>query len=155
MEGTVIAKGTRAPEFTLKDQNEKDVSLASLAGRKVVLAFHPLAWTPICTTQMQDLESNRDEFDKLGAVALGLSVDSVPCKVAWAKAIDVTATSILADFWPHGSVAKAYGLFRERNGFSERAVVVIDAAGKVAWTRVYPIREVPDVREILAAVEAV
>ena len=150
-----IAVGSVAPAFTLKDQNEKDVRPADFAGRKVVLAFHPLAWTSVCTTQMQDLEKNLEAFRAKGAVALGLSVDSVPCKTAWAKAIGVSATPILADFWPHGGVAAAYGIFRERNGFSERAVFIIDAAGKVAWKKVYPIREVPDIGEILAAVDTV
>jgi len=148
-----IAKGTRAPEFALQDQHERSVSLAEFSGKKVVLAFHPLAWTSVCTQQMQDLEANRAEFEKRGAVALGLSVDSVPCKTAWAKAIGVSETSILADFWPHGGVAIAYGIFRERNGFSERAVFIVDAAGAVAWSRIYPIKEQPDVQEILAALE--
>jgi peroxiredoxin len=150
-----IAIGSPAPAFTLKDQNEKDVALDQFKGRKVVLAFHPLAWTAICTTQMQDLEANRAEFAKRGGVALGFSVDSVPCKTAWAKSIGVSETSILADFWPHGGVAKAYDLFRQHNGFSERAVVIVDAGGTVAWKKVYPIREVPDVKEILAALDAV
>jgi len=150
-----IAVGTRAPEFTLKDQNEKDVTLGGFKGKKVVLAFHPLAWTSVCTTQMQDLEANRAEYAKRGAVALGLSVDSVPCKGAWATSIGVSETALLADFWPHGGVAGAYGIFRERNGFSERAVIIVDAGGTVAWKKVYPIREVPDVKEILAALDAV
>jgi len=66
----------------------------------------------------------------------------------------VTHTRLLADFWPHGGVAAAFGVFRERNGFSERAVFVLDADGVVAWKKVYPIRERPDVKEILAAVDA-
>jgi peroxiredoxin len=150
-----IAVGSAAPAFTLKDQNEKDVALGEFRGRKVVLAFHPLAWTPVCTTQMQDLEANRAEFAKRGAAALGVSVDSVPCKAAWAKAIGLSETAILADFWPHGGVAKEFGILRERNGFSERAVFIVDAKGTVAWKKVYPIREVPDVKEILAALDAV
>lgn len=150
-----IAVGSPAPAFTLKDQNEKEVSLDQFKGKKLVLAFHPLAWTAICTTQMQDLEANRAEFSKKGAVALGFSVDSVPCKTAWAKAIGVVETSILADFWPHGGVAKAYDLFRQHNGFSERAVVIVNAKGTVAWKKVYPIREVPDVKEIVAALDTV
>jgi peroxiredoxin len=151
---TGIAVGSKAPAFTLKDQDEKDVSLSDLAGRKVVVAFHPLAWTSVCAQQMQGLESNREEYARRGAVAVGLSVDSVPCKAAWAKDIGVHHTRLLADFWPHGGVAAAFGVFRERNGFSERAVFVLDAGDTVAWKKVYPIRELPDVKEILAAVDA-
>jgi len=150
-----IAIGSPAPTFTLKDQNERDVTLDQFKGKKVVLAFHPLAWTGLCTTQMQDLEANLEQFASKGAVALGISVDSVPCKTAWAKAIGVCETSILADFWPHGGVVKAYDLFRQHNGFSERAVVILNAKGAVAWKRVYPIKEVPDIKEIVAALDAV
>ena len=88
-----------------------------------------LAWTSVCKTQMQDLEKHKEHFDRLDAVALGLSVDSVPCKRAWAEAIGVKDTSLLADFWPHGGVAQAYGIFREKNGFSERAVFIVDREG--------------------------
>lgn len=150
-----IAVGSSAPAFSLKDQNEKDVTLEQFRGRKVILGFHPLAWTAVCKAQMQDLEKHRVEFAGKGAVALGLSVDSVPCKAAWAKAIGVAETQILADFWPHGGVAQAYGLFREQHGTSNRAVVIVDAKGTVVWKKVYPIPELPDIREIIAALDAV
>ncbi len=115
--------GSIAPDFVLQDQNRTAVSLSDLKGKKVVLSFHPLAWTSVCKAQMQDLEKSKERLDELGAVALGFSVDSVPCKRAWAKDIGVEATSLLADFWPHGGVASAYGIFREADGFSERAVL--------------------------------
>ncbi|HTZ40044.1 MAG TPA: redoxin domain-containing protein, partial [Syntrophales bacterium] len=91
-------------------------------------------------------------FDQAGAVAVGLSVDSVPCKAAWAKSLKIKKTRLLADFWPHGRVAAALGLFR-KEGFSERANILIDEKGKVTWIKVYPIRELPDIREVLAAVK--
>jgi len=98
--------GDIAPDFTLKDQNERDVTLSDFRGKKkVVLSFHPLAWTSVCRDQMQDLEKHRENFDRLDSVALGLSVDSVPCKRAWAEAIGVEETPLLADFWPHGGDA--------------------------------------------------
>jgi peroxiredoxin len=149
-----IEVGDVAPDFTLKDQNEKDVALSGFKGKKkVVLSFHPLAWTSVCRDQMQDLEKHREDFDRLDAVALGLSVDSVPCKKAWAEAIGVKDTSLLADFWPHGGVAQAYGIFREKNGFSERAVFTVDREGAIRFKKIYPIREVPDIEEILKALE--
>jgi peroxiredoxin len=76
-------------------------------------------------------------------------VDSVPCKAAWAKAIKVKQTRLLADFWPHGNVAKSLGLFREQNGFSQRANVILDEMGKVCFVKVYPISELPDINEII------
>jgi peroxiredoxin len=147
-----IEVGDVAPDFTLKDQTEKEITLSSLHGKKVVLSFHPLAWTSVCKLQMQDLEKHKADFDRLGAVALGLSVDSVPCKRAWAEAIGVQQTSLLADFWPHGGVAQAYGIFREKPGSSERAVLVLDREGVGRFKKIYPIKEVPDIAEIIKAV---
>ena len=153
MTGRRIEVGNVAPDFTLKDQNEKEIALGDLRGKKVVLSFHPLAWTGLCRDQMQDLEKHEEDFDRLGAVALGLSVDSVPCKKAWAQAIGIEETSLLADFWPHGGAAQAYGIFRKKNGFSERAVFIVDRVGVIRFKKVYPIREVPDIEEILKALE--
>lgn len=144
-----MKEGEQAPDFTLKDQKEQEVSLSNLRGKRVVLSFHPLAWTEVCRIQMQDLEKHKADFERLGAVALGLSVDSVPCKKAWAEAIGVQETPLLADFWPHGGVAQAYGIFREKNGFSERAVFIVDEEGIIRFRKVYPIREVPDIDEII------
>lgn len=148
-----IEVGDVAPDFTLKDQNEKDITLSSFRGKKVVLSFHPLAWTSVCRDQMQDLEKHKEDFDRLDAVALGLSVDSVPCKKAWAEDIGVKETSLLADFWPHGGVAQAYGIFREKHGSSKRAVLIVNREGKIQFKKIYPIKEVPDIEEILKALE--
>ena len=149
-----IEVGDVAPDFTLKDQNGKDVALSDFKGKKkVVLSFHPQAWTSVCRAQMQDLEKYKGDSDRLDAVALGLSVDSVPCKAAWAEAIGIKETPLLADFWPHGGVAQAYGIFREKNGFSERTVFIVDKEGVVRFKKIYPIKEVPDIEEILKALE--
>jgi len=152
MAGKSLSVGATVKDFTLKDQNGQDFKLSSFKGKKVLLSFHPLAWTSICAKQMQALEKNSKVFDQAGAVAVGLSVDSVPCKAAWAKSLKIKKTRLLADFWPHGRVAAALGLFR-KEGFSERANILIDEKGKVAWIKVYPIRELPDIREVLAAVK--
>ena len=149
-EKTVIQLGKMVKDFTLQDQFSLDFVLSELRGRRVLLSFHPLAWTPVCTLQMQSLEKNKREFDNLHAIAVGLSVDSVPRKAAWAKAIKIKQTKLLADFWPHGNVAKSLGLFREQNGFSQRANVVLDQTGKVCFLKVYPIKELPDIDEIIA-----
>jgi peroxiredoxin len=154
MAGSTIEIGDKAPDFTLKDQNEKEITLRNFKGKKVIPSFHPLAWTSVCKIQMQDLEKHKADFDRLGAVALGLSVDSVPCKKAWAEAIGVKETPLLADFWPHGGVAQAYGIFREKNGFSERAVFILDKEGVVRFKKIYPIKEVPDIEEIIKAAAA-
>jgi len=152
MAGKSLAVGKSVRDFTLKDQNGQEFRLSALKGKKVLLSFHPLAWTSICARQMQALEKNAKVFENAGAVAVGLSVDSVPSKAAWAKSLKISKTRLLADFWPHGKVADSLGLFR-KEGFSERANVLLDEKGKVAWIKVYPIKELPNIREVLAVVK--
>ena len=145
----MIKVGSKAPDFALKDQNGKTVKLSGLAGKKVLLSFRPLAWTAVCHDQMISLEENHTQFDELNAVALGIGVDSVPSNKAWAEAMGIKNTKLLSDFWPHGEVAKAYGILREKDGFSERANIVIDEKGKVVFARTYPIAQLPDMEEVL------
>ena len=148
-----VEVGDVAPDFTLKDQNEHEHKLSDLRGKQVVLSFHPLAWTRVCTIQMQDLEKHKADLDGLGAVALGISVDSQPCKKAWAQAISVSETALLADFWPHGGIASLYGVFFDEFGFSKRAVFIVDEEGVVTFKKVYPTKQVPDIMEILENLE--
>jgi peroxiredoxin len=147
-EKNIIIVGKKIRDFMLKDQNGNDFRLSDYKGKKVILSFHPLAWTPVCAAQMQALERNIKLFEKYNTIAVGLSVDSVPCKAAWAQSIKIKSTKILSDFWPHGQLAKALGLFRGKNGFSERANVVLDEKGRVLFVKVYPIRELPVLNEI-------
>jgi peroxiredoxin len=146
---TVIAKGDRVKEFTLKDQNDKDVQLSDFQEKKVLLSFHPLAWTSVCAEQMKALEAHKKGFDALNTVALGISIDTVPSKNAWAKELGIKNTMLLSDFWPHGKIAKSCGIFRETNGFSERANIVLDENHRVIFVKVYPLKELPDIEEIL------
>ncbi len=145
----MVAVGEKVQDFTLKDHHGKDFTLSEFKGRKVLLSFHPLAWTSICAKQMQSLEDNRDYFEKKNTVAVGVSVDSTPCKKAWAKELKIENTRLLADFWPHGGLAIQLGIFRDKDGFSERANVLIDEQGKVMFIKIYPISELPEIGEIL------
>jgi peroxiredoxin len=151
-EKKMLQKGKKVKDFKLTDQNGRDFRLTACKGKKVLLSFHPLAWTPICALQMKSLERNKKAFDKFKTVAVGLSVDSVPCKAAWAKSLKIRNTRILADFWPHGAVAKFLGILRTE-GFSERANIIVDEAGKVMFVKIYPIKQVPDIKEILAVLK--
>lgn len=144
-----ISIGEKAPDFTLKDQNKQDISLSSLRGKRILLSFHPLAWTGVCSKQMKSLDRKKELFEKLNTVALGISIDHVPSKYSWAKDLAITGTSLLCDFWPHGGVAKAYGLFREEGGTSERANVIIDEKGNIVFVKIYSIPELPDIDEII------
>jgi peroxiredoxin len=148
-----VAAGNPAPDFALEDQNEKQHLLSGQRGRRVLLSFHPLAWTSVCAQQMKDLESRFDVFAGLNTIAWGMSIDHAPCKAAWAKSLGITKTPLLCDFWPHGAVAELYGLFRRDDGVSERANVIIDENGKVVFVRVYPIDELPDLGPVLEALK--
>jgi peroxiredoxin len=141
--------GDVAKDFVLKDQNEKEFKLSEQKGKRVLLSFHPMAWTGVCAKQMQSLEANKETFDSLNTVAVGLSVDSAPSKKAWADTLGIKNTSLLADFWPHGGVAKLFGLFREKSGIAERANVLVDEGGTIVFVKVYPIPELPDIKEII------
>ncbi len=145
----VIQKGEHVPDFVLKDQNDKEIRLSDFKGKKVLLSFHPLAWTAVCAKQMKSLEDNQKQLRDLNTVALGISVDTVPSKKAWAEELKVKNTKLLADFWEHGGLAKKLGIFRDQNGFSERANVIVNENGKVVFVKIYPIKEVPDIQEIL------
>lgn len=144
-----IKVGDRAPDFVLKDNRNKEARLSGLRGKRVLLSWHPLAWTGVCANQMKALEANKDLLAGLNTVALGISVDSVPSKNAWAKELKIAETRLLSDFWPHGRVAGLYGIFRDKEGFSERANIVVDGSGTVAWIKVYDIPELPDIEEII------
>ncbi len=112
----MIRPGEPAPNFSLKDQKDETFGLYEQEGRRVLLSFHPLAWTDFCAAQMVSLEENRDVFDSLNTLPVGISVDSLPCKRAWAQSLGITRTRLLCDFWPHGAAAQSYGLFRDANG---------------------------------------
>jgi peroxiredoxin len=144
-----IKVGEKAPDFMLKDQDKNEIRLSELKGQRVLLSFHPLAWTGVCAKQMKALDRNKETFDKLNTRAIGISIDHVPCKYSWAKEIDITKTSLLCDFWPHGAVSGDYGLFLKDNGFSSRANVIVDENGVVAFVKVYEIPELPDIQEII------
>ena len=145
----IIDTGEKVPDFKLNDHNDLPFHLADMKGKNVLLSFHPLAWTGVCSKQMRSLEKNYAAFRKLDTVAVGVNVDSVPSKKAWAKELGLRKTRLLSDFWPHGAVAKALGIFREKDGFSERANILLDKRGNVAWSKVYGLGELPDIDEVL------
>lgn len=136
--------------FVLQDQDGEEVSLEELRGRTVLLSFHPLAWTGICTKQMQAIEGAMDRFESMGVVPLGISVDAVPSKKAWADDMGLERLRILSDFWPHGEVARSADMFIEEMGVSGRANIALDGDGRVIMRKVYEIRELPDLEEVLA-----
>lgn len=136
-------------EFILKDHHNELIDLKKYVGKKILLSFHPLAWTPVCKDQMLSIEHNLHLFNELNAVCFGISIDTVFSKKAWSKGIGIKSFSMLADFWPHGEMAKTLGIFREKEGFSERANIIADEKGKTAFVKIYPISQLPDINEII------
>ncbi|MBB2992464.1 peroxiredoxin (alkyl hydroperoxide reductase subunit C) [Mycolicibacterium iranicum] len=125
--------GDPAPDFTLKDQNNQPVSLASFRGRKnVVLVFFPLAFTGICQRELDDIRDRVSDFVNDDTATLTISVGPSPAHKVWATERGFTFP-VLSDFWPHGEVSRAYGVFNEVSGFANRGTFVIDRDGVVRF----------------------
>ncbi len=130
-----------APDFELPDARGRRVSLADFRGRNVVLAFYPGDWTPVCGGELSVIQETLDEIHAYNAEVIAISCDSVPSHREWAAHLRCDFP-LLADFWPHGAVAQKYGLFREPEGFCNRALIFIDSTGTVrdSW-----VAETPDI----------
>ncbi|WP_414733093.1 redoxin domain-containing protein [Acetobacterium carbinolicum] len=145
----IIQLGAMAPDFALQDQNGEVVTLSQFKGKKVLLSWHPLAFTSVCTDQMRSLDRNVNRFEEKNTIVLGLSVDPQPSKSVWARALSLKNIRILSDFVPLGEVARDYGIFNEEHGASKRANILINETGMVIWVKKYEIRTLPDVEEVL------
>lgn len=146
----MIKVGEMAPDFNLKDQNNQDVKLSDLRGKKVLISWHPLAFTGICTDQMRDLEREYDRIIEAGiGEVLGISVDAQPSKATWAKALNIEKVKLLADFEPKGQMSKDYDMWVDKMGASGRAIAVVDEEGKIAYTKVYELSHYPDIEETI------
>jgi peroxiredoxin len=149
METKCFKAGDKAPDFILNDHKGEEFRLSNFKGKRILLSFHPLAWTTVCAKQMQALERYQTDFEELNTVAVGLSVDTVPSKKAWADLLGIRKTRLLSDFWPHGDIAKMYGIFREEGGTSERVNLIINENQEIEFIRIYELSELPDIKEIL------
>jgi peroxiredoxin len=148
----ILAAGTPAPEFKLHVTPDQTLSLSELRGKPVVLAFYPADWSPVCGDQMALYNEILPELEKHDAQLIGLSVDGVWCHAAFAKSRNLHFP-LAADFEPKGSVARAYGAYREDDGVTERALFVIDKDGIIAWSYCSPIAVNPGADGILEALE--
>jgi peroxiredoxin len=147
-----LPAGTEAPDFSLHVTPDQTLSLRELRGKPVILAFYPADWSPVCGDQMALYNEVLPEFQKFGAELLGVSVDGVWCHRAFAEARHLHFP-LLADFEPKGAVAQLYGAYRKADGFSERALFVIDKSGIIAWSYLSPIAINPGADGILQALE--
>lgn len=151
--GPALQPGTRAPEFTLRTTPDQAISLSDFRGRPVILAFYPADWSLVCSDQMALYNEILPEFRRHHAELLGISVDGVWCHAAFTTQRKLHFP-LLADFEPKGAVARAYGVYRASDGFTERALFVIDGDGIIRWSYVSPVGVNPGAEGILSALEA-
>jgi len=133
----VPGPGDPAPDFTLRDTHGTPVHLADLRGGPVLLVFYPFAFSGICTGELCELRDNIEDFEAAGVTLLGISCDSVFAQKAWSEQ-EGFEFDLLSDFWPHGDVARAYGVLDEADGLALRGSFLVDADGIVRWSVVNP-----------------
>ena len=150
----MIEPGAEAPDFTLRDQDGEKVTLGDFAGRKLVLAFYPLDFSPVCTDQLSLYQEVLGDLERAGATLVGISVDSAYCHAAFRQQLNLTMP-LLADFKPKGAVSKAYGAWIEGADHGNRSLVLIDEEGTVAWSHAAPTPlEIPGANLIFDALAA-
>jgi peroxiredoxin len=129
----MVAVGDTAPDFTLKNAQGDDVTLSSFRGQPVVLVFYPFTFTGVCEGELCEIRDDPSAYERAGAQVLAISCDTRHAQRIWSEQQGFTFP-VLSDFWPHGNVAKAYGVFNEALGCANRATFVIDKDGKVTTT---------------------
>jgi len=150
---TALKPGIQAPDFSLSTTPDQKVSLSEFRGRTVVLVFYPADWSPVCSDQLALYDELKPEFSEFEAQIIGISVDGVWCHLAFSKDRKLRFP-LLADFEPKGAVARQYGVYRDKDGESERALFVIDAEGVIRWSYVSPVGINPGADGILKALES-
>lgn len=149
---TVPAVGEPAPDFELVNQFGEPVRLSSFRGQNVVLVFYPFAFSGICTGELCEIRDNLAAFEDSQATVLAVSVDSKFSLRAYAEK-EGYGFDLLSDFWPHGAVASAYGVFDPESGMARRGTFIIDGAGTIRYVVVNPrgqARELAEYRDVLA-----
>ena len=150
--GSALGSGAPAPEFKLHSTPDQLVSLSDFRGSPLILAFYPADWSPVCGDQMALYNEILSEFHRFKANIVGISVDGSWCHAAFAKDRKLHFP-LLSDFEPKGAVARSYGVYRDADGVTERALFVINPAGTIHWSYVSPIGVNPGADGILAALE--
>jgi peroxiredoxin len=152
LKSSALPTGAVAPDFSLRSTPDQAVKLSDFRGQPVVLAFYPADWSPVCGDQMGLYNEILPEFQKLGAELLGISVDGAWCHTAFSQDRKLHFP-LLADFEPKGAVARLYGVYRETDGTTERALFVINESGVIHWSYVSPVGVNPGANGILSALE--
>ena len=150
----MIEPRTQAPEFTLPNQDGDDVSLSDYSGRRLVLAFYPLDFSPACSDQLSIYQEVLGEIEARDAALVGVSVDSAFCHTAFREKLGLEMP-LLADFHPKGAVCDAYGALIAERGHANRSLVLIGAEGEVLWSHAAPTPlEIPGANLIFDALDS-
>jgi peroxiredoxin len=145
--------GTKAPDFTLLSTPNQTLSLSEFSGKKVILAFYPADWSPVCGDQMALYNETLKYFQRSNAVLIGISVDGIWCHLSFAKDRNLHFP-LLADFEPKGAVSRLYEAYDDQAGESRRAIYVLDEAGIIRWNHLSPVGINPGADGILDALES-
>jgi peroxiredoxin len=149
----VIQVGDKAPDFELKDNHGRTVKLSDFRGEKnVVLLFYPFAFTGVCTGELCELRDNLPKFSDRGTQVLAVSNDSIHTLRVFAEQEGLEYPR-LSDFWPHGNVSRAYGVFDEDKGCAVRGTFIIDKEGVVRWTVVNGLPDARDLNDYVKALD--
>ena len=149
----VLRAGVKGPDFTLNATPDQKLSLGDFRGRRVILAFYPADWSPVCGDQMSLYQEVLPEFQRHGADILGISVDGAWCHMAYRKDRKIHFP-LLSDFEPKGAVSRTYGVYAQEYGTSGRALFVLDENGVIRWSHVSPLGVNPGADGILTALES-
>ena len=149
----ILQQGEKAPAFTLNVTPDQKLSLSEFAGRRVIVAFYPADWSPVCGDQMALYNQVLPTFRSHNAELLGISVDGAWCHAAYSRDRNLHF-ALLSDFEPKGEVSRSYGAYRTADGTSERALFIIDEKGTIAWSYLSPVAVNPGADGILDALEA-
>jgi peroxiredoxin len=152
MSNQILEKGTPAPDFELFSTAEQKTSLKDFKGRKLIMAFYPADWSPVCSDQMALYNETMKFFEEYNAALVGISVDSKWCHFAFSENRKLHFP-LLADFEPKGEISRKYGVYNETEGTSERALFIIDELGTIQWSYLSPVGLNPGADGILDALE--
>jgi mycoredoxin-dependent peroxiredoxin len=150
---SVPANGTPAPDFTARNQHGESITLSALRGSPVVIIFYPWAFSNICRGELAEVRDHADDFASAGARVLALSCDAMFTLRSFADQ-EGLSFDLLSDHWPHGAIARSYGVFDDQLGCAVRGSFVLDADGKIIWQVVYKIGEVRQLRDVLGSLAA-
>jgi peroxiredoxin len=145
----MLQPGSPAPDFTLASHGDQKVALGTFRGRPTIVSFLPFAFTGGWKNQVTGFRANYEEFKKLNVEILQISADTTPSLKVWAEQLGGIPFPLLSDYWPHGAIGKAYGVFNDERGMDKRSAFVLDGQGVIRYAKVYEPGTIPESKDLL------